>query len=357
MKPELFVSGVSYRTAPLALRERFAVPARELPDALPSLRACTGAAEALLLSTCNRTEIYGLTHDPAASASGLLDFLSHRTKLTDCELSPVLYRHTGEAAACHLFRVASGLDSMVLGESEITAQVKQAYALAREIGTTGPVLNRLFEKALHSTKLLRSRTQIAEGQASIGSVVVDLTHRLFGGRFSNCGVLVWGAGKAAEVTARHLLKQGIQDLWIVSRTETKAQDLAALCRSGWLSWEQALAHLAHVDIAVICTQAPHYVIDQNDLQPLLPRLAQRPLCLIDLAVPRNVDPSVKQLPGVHLYDIDDLQGMAQAALAKRREELVQCGTLVDEQGRHFMQWWQEHLDRTQEAYTCARVEA
>jgi len=203
---------------------------------------------------------------------------------------------------------------MVLGESEITAQVKQAYALAHAEGATGPVLNRLFQKALHCTKVIRSHTRIAEGQASIGSVVVDLTRQLFVGRLQDCEALLWGAGKAAEATARHLIKAGIGQLWIVSRTTANAQGLATLCQAGWLSWEQALKHLRHVDIAIVCTQAPHYVIDEADVGAVLPFRGGRPLFIIDLAVPRNVDPAVKGYRGVSLYNMDEVQSIAQGAL-------------------------------------------
>ena len=331
--------GLNHRSAPVGMRERFAFPPRDLPQALQLLRS--GAVdEALILSTCNRVECYVAAADPAAASSEVASFLSYHSRLEPAAFQSHLYRAEGGEAVAHLFRVAAGLDSAILGESEITAQIKEAYALAHALGATGPLLNRVFQKALHTAKEIRSRTAIGQGQASIGSVVVGLSRQLFGGPLDECEVLLWGAGKAAEVTARHFMKSGVRQLWIVNRTQPKAQDLASLCSGGWLSWEQALAHLAHVDIAVVCTQAPHYVIDEADVEAAMPRRGARPLCLIDLAVPRNVDPAVRCRPGVALYDIDDLQALARQGLAARREELAQCERIIGEQVGRFGRRWE-----------------
>jgi glutamyl-tRNA reductase len=332
----LVTVGLNHRLAPLALRERVAIVPRELGPALHSLCATADLREIVILSTCNRVELYAAVAEPSAASGRLVDFLAFRSRLSPEVLGPSLYQLSGAEAVRHLFRVAAGLDSMILGESEITAQVKQAYELAKAHGATGPILNRLFQKSLHSAKLVRSHTRVAEGQASIGSVVVALTRQLFGDPLRERDVLLWGAGKTAEVTARHLIKSGVRQLWIVNRTQPKAEDLARLCQGGWLSWEQALKHLAHVDIAIVCTQAPHYVIDQGDLETIRPERHGRPLCLIDLAVPRNIDPALKSEPGVHLYDIDGLQATAEAGRAARAQELVRCDELIDGQVRHFV---------------------
>lgn len=351
----LLVVGLNHRIAPLELRERLAIPLRALPEVLTTLRASAGVTEVAILSTCNRVELYATTSNLNETSERLVDFLCQHGRLSPQQLTASLYRCTGDEAVRHLFRVTSGLDSMVLGESEITAQVKHAYRLAHAAGTTGAVLNRLFQKALHAVKVLRSQTRIAEGQASIGSVVAALAHERFGDRLRQCEVLLWGAGKAAEATARHLIKGGVGQLWIVNRTQTKAQDLALLCQGGWLSWEQALKHLAHVDIAIVCTQAPHYVVDRADAETCLSQRAGRPLFLIDLAVPRNVDPAIARLPGICLYNIDDLQEIAQAALAQRQQELDCCEALIQEQVNHFCRWW--NAKTRKEAIACQLVEA
>lgn len=332
----VLVVGLNHRTATLALRERLAIPSRELPEALWSLRARCDLDEAVVLSTCNRVELYSRTSNPPQALQSLTDFLALRSRLAPEVFRPRLYCLTNREAVAHLFRVTAGLDSMVLGESEITAQVKQAYAIAHALGATGPVLNRLFQKALHSAKAVRFQTHIAEGQASIGSVVAALAQEHFGDRLKHCEVLLWGAGKAAEAMTRHLIKAGVGQLWIVNRTQTKAEDLASLCQGGWLSWEQALRHLARVDIAIVCTQAPHYVIDEADVATVLPQRGSRTLLIIDLAVPRNVDPALRTMPSIQLYDIDGLQGVAQANMAARRAELSQCEAIIRAQVRRAL---------------------
>lgn len=332
---QLLLIGVNHRTAPVTLREQLAVPTCQAPAALQQLRTGCALDEVVLLSTCNRIEYYLAATHPDATLRQVIGILSHRSGLPAEAIESHLYHSTGPAAVRHLFRVATGLDSMILGESEIIAQVKQAYLLAQQQGTTGPLLNRLFQKALHSAKVIRTQTRIAEGHASIGSVVTALARQLFGETLAQRDVLLWGAGKAGEATARHLVKQGVGQLWIVNRTEPKAQDLAALCRGGWLSWEQALKHLAHVDIAIIATQAPHFVVNRDDAPQFLPQRHGRPLCLIDLAVPRNVDPALKEQTGVTLYNIDDLQAIAQQGLAARQQEAARCEALIQRQVELF----------------------
>ena len=347
----LLLLGLNHRVAAVALREQLAIPPRDLPAILHALRTGGATDEAVVLSTCNRIECYVASPNPVAASRHVIDVLAHHSRLDPHAFAGQCYRLTDQEAARHLFRVASGLDSMILGESEITAQVKQAYVTAQAANAVGPMLHRLFQKALHGAKIIRTRTRIADGQASIGSIVLALAKQHLGDRLTEACVLLWGAGKAAEATARHLTTGGIRRLWVVNRTQAKAQDLASLCSGGWLSWEQALAHLARVDIAVVCTQAPHYVINTGDLAGLLPRRAGRPLLLVDLAVPRNVDPDLKQHRGVHLYNIDDLNAIAQATVAERRRALDDCAPLIEAQVHHC---WRRQPSAVllQEAVSC-----
>jgi glutamyl-tRNA reductase len=337
------------------LRERLAIPARDVPVALGVLRGEVELEEAVILSTCNRIELYVSSPNPSTNFQDLVNFLALRSRVAPETLQRYLYCLAGRQIIAHLFRVTAGLDSMILGESEVTAQVKHAYAVAQEHGTIGPVFHRLFQRALHCAKVVRTRTRIAEGQASIGSVVLALAKQHFGERLTHCETLLWGAGKAAETTARYLIKNGIGQLWVVNRTKAKAQELASMCAGGWLSWEQALKHLAHADLAIVCTQAPHYVIDETDLATILPQRHGRPLLVIDLAVPRNVDPAIADQPSIFLYNIDDLQTIAHAAVQFRQQELVRCETLLEEQVRHFLRWWETGYQ--QEARPCQAVEA
>lgn len=328
---QLFLIGLNHRTAELALRERVAIPAREVSAALTTLHATYPATELVLLSTCNRVEVYLSSSQGRPPTDGLLHWLARRSGLTPEALQPHVYCYADRAAAAHLVHVTAGLDSMILGETEIAAQVKQAYALAHAQRTTGPILNRLFQKALHATKVVRSHTSIGHGQASIGAIVTRLAREQFNDVLSGRQVLLWGSGKAAEATVRHLMQAGVGQLWIVNRTAATAQALAAQCRGEWLSWERAHARLAHVDIAIICTQAPHFVIDHEDIMRLWPARNGRTLCLIDLAVPRNVDPVLKRHPGILLRDMDDLQVLAQRTITLRAQTLAQCEALIDQQ--------------------------
>ncbi|MBI2173684.1 MAG: glutamyl-tRNA reductase [Candidatus Omnitrophica bacterium] len=348
----LIVVGLNQRVATVDLRERFAIALRDIPDALLRLRRLCGADEAVILSTCNRTELYLSGQDPKNFFQGAVDFLASQSRLHPSAFQDRLYQWSDHQAIRHLFGVTAGLDSMVLGESEITSQVKQAYQKAQEAGATTSYLNRLFQKALHSTKLIRSRTRIAEGQASIGSVVVHLVKEKLGERLGSSQVLLWGAGKIAEATIRHLIAHTIGQLWIVNRTQSKAECLAGLCQGRWLSWQQALNHLNHVDIAIVCTQAPHYVVDRHDLEAVLPNRKDRPLILIDLAVPRNADPALRGLAGIHLYDIDDLQAIAQQGLLARQQSVAECQTIIEEQVKHFARW-RENVPQPQQQEEAA----
>ena len=334
----LILLGISYRTAPVPLREQLAIPSHALPEWLRDARAALDLDEIVILSTCNRTEWCLVSDDPNAAADRLLEWLSARRGISPALLQRACYRLADGDAVAHICRVTAGLDSMILGESEVTAQVKQAYTAAHDAGTAGPLLHRVFQKALHCAKLIRSETRISHGSASIGSVVVKLARELFGERLGACDGLLWGAGKAAEATTKHLAASGIGKLWIVNRTQEKAQQLAALCRGGWLSWERALRHLAAADIAIVCTEAPHFVIDRDDLLSILPARGGRPLCLIDLALPRNIDPAAAELPGVRLYGIDDLNTVAQSGLFERRQEMDACEALISQQVGHALRW-------------------
>jgi len=336
---DLWVIGVNHRTAPVTVRERLAVPLRELPALLSGLRTTLGCSELVILSTCNRVEYYLVSADPPASLRVLLDVMGRHGGLAPGELMPHLCLKRGPEAIRHLFAVTAGLESMVLGEVEVSAQVKQAYLTAHAHGACGPLLNRLFQRALHSTKVLRTHTRIGQGQGSIGSVVAGLARQQFGGQLGACDVLLWGTGKAATATARHLIKSGIRQLWVVSRTQDRAEEFASLCQAGWLSWEQAQRHLGQVDLAIVCTEAPHYVLDVHDIARAAPARAGRPLCIVDLAVPRNVDPAIGARDGITLYDIDELRLFAQQGIALRQRELSSCHALIEEQVEHFARWW------------------
>ncbi|MBI2870654.1 MAG: glutamyl-tRNA reductase [Candidatus Omnitrophica bacterium] len=333
----LSVLGMNHRTAPIHLRERLSIPSRDLPKALPGLLTAS-IQEAVILSTCNRTELYAVSgnlHEARAQGVELLAGLSH---LEPSEFEAHLYWMERREAAHHLFRVTAGLDSMILGETEITAQVKHAYGAAVSAGAADSILNRLFQKAFHCAHLVRSRTDIAKGQTSIGSMVVRWARESLGQDLECRSALVWGAGKASESTARNLTQAGLGRLWVVNRTLSRAQDLAEICRAGWASWEEGMRYLEEVDLAVLSTQAPHYVLSREDMLAVMTRRSGRPVYLLDLAVPRNVDPAAGEVRGVHLKNIDDLTAASQAALKERGRHLPACELILHDQVEHFMEW-------------------
>jgi glutamyl-tRNA reductase len=332
----LVLVGISHHRAPVELRERVALGGREASELS---RALAGAAgEAVCLSTCNRTELYLVDADGAQAevrASASLDAISG---LADERLSSALYRLRDEAAALHLFRVAAGLDSMVPGEGEILGQVRAAY----ELGAPGPVLDRLFRQALHAGKRVRAQTAIAESPASVSAAGAALAQQVFGELEGRAVVLI-GAGKASELAARNLLSRGARISFVANRTRERAVELAGRLGAEPLALEELPSALARADVVVSSTSAPGLVLRRADLEPVLPARRGRPLFLVDLAVPRDLDPAIHELDDCYLYDIDDLEAVVAASLAGRRREAERAEAIVAEQADRFREW-QASLD-------------
>ncbi len=319
--------GISHQTAPVEIRERFAVGKKRLPEALASVLASSGIEEAVLVSTCNRVELY-----TAGSSSPDAALLS----LDQCP-SEMVYRLSGAAAVEHLFRVACGLESMVIGETEILGQVKDAYATALEMGASGRVLNRLFQKAFHAAKHARSSTRITKGAVSVGSVAVALAGRIFGD-LEQRRIMILGAGETSEQTARALLSRGARSLIVSNRSAERAVALAKELGGEAIPFEGWLERLCEIDILISSTAAPHLIVKSSAVAPMMETRCNRPLFMIDLAVPRDIEADVHDLDGVHLYDIDSLQGIAQETMRVRSGELVRCGEIVQVHVCDFMEW-------------------
>ena len=324
--------GLSHQTAEVDLRERFALADPELPAATRRLAALEGVHEALILSTCNRVEHYAVVEsgvDPARRAEDLF----WRYCETEGRVPPGtehFFHHDGPRSVEHLFRVASGLESMVIGETEILGQVKRAYLLAAGAGTTSRWLNPLFQRAFRVAKQVRSRTNIGRGTVSVASAAVDLAERLFGD-LSRCTALILGAGETGERTARNLVSRGVRpgNLRVANRSPERAVALAAalggLAVPSFEAWPR---EAAHVDILITSTAAPGFVVTQNQLAALMEGRCDRPLFVIDIAVPRDVEPAANDVEGVYLYDIDSLQEIARVAMESRRQELVACERII-----------------------------
>ena len=323
----LVLVGVSHHQAPVELRERAALD-RERGATLARTLAGT-SAEAVCLSTCNRTELY------LADEAG--DEAERRAEAAllalEAELGPALYRLRDEAAALHLFRVAAGLDSLVPGEGEILGQVRSAY----ESGATGPFLDRLFRQALHAGRKVRSQTAIGESPASVSSAAAALAEQVFGD-LRGRKILVVGAGKVGDLAARNLLSRGAEIGWIANRSSDRASELAHRFGGEVRELEEVEHELANADVVVSSTSAPGRVLERAQVERALPARKGKPLLLIDLAVPRDLDPAIHELDGCYLYDIDDLQAVVAETLAGRRREAEQAEGIVAAEAARFSEW-------------------
>ena len=335
----LTLVGMNHRSAPLDLRERACFPDDEIPAALERLRAAGGAAEAMILATCNRVEILTRAADPAESARAIRRFLVAERGLTDDEVVRHVYVHEGMHAARHVFSVACGLDSMVLGEPQILGQVKRAYALAREAGATGPVLDRLLQHALAAAKRVRTATGISRHAVSVAYAATNLARTIFDD-LERRSVLLLGAGKMTELAAKHLASHGVSDVTVTNRTYARAVDLAAALQGRAVPWDGVPAELVRVDIVLTGTAAAQPVLSKSDLKEAMRARRGRPLFVVDIAVPRDVEPAAADLDGVYLYDVDDLQAVVDAGLDDRRRAADQARALLDAEVVAFDRWRQ-----------------
>jgi glutamyl-tRNA reductase len=325
----IVVIGLSHHSAPVTVRERFAFADAQIPATLQVLRDSGLASEAVILSTCNRVELYAVTGLPPKEA-----FPSLQQFLVDCQdyrdpLTDELYMLVEPQSIEHLFKVACGLDSMVLGETEILGQLKKAYDLALQHRHSGARLNKAFQKAFNVAKHIRTETNIQRGSVSIGSVAVELAEKIFT-TLNNRQVLVIGAGDTSEKTARALLSRGAHSIIVSNRSHERALELAAALGGRAIHFEDWAAEFPKIDIAISSTSAPHYVLDRARLAPLMKLRRGRPLLLIDIAVPRDIDPEVNYLENVYLYNIDDLQAIADDYLGQRQEEIARCEQIIRE---------------------------
>jgi glutamyl-tRNA reductase len=325
--------GLSHQTAAVEVRERFAIPESALPEALGRLKTMPGLIEGLILSTCSRTEFYisgELRNCPAPAFFGSF----YRDIRAGDERQ--LFRLWANHCVRHLFQVASGLDSMVLGETEIFGQVKRAYEFAKTAKTTGKLLNRLFQKSFQVAKQVRSSTAITRGSVSVCSVAVDLAEKIFG-ELEGCKIMILGAGQTGKKTAKAFRSRGAKQIFVSNRSFERAQALATVTGGRAIHFENWAKEIGDLDILVSSTAAPHPIITLDKL-PFLPAGRTRPLLMIDLAMPRDIDPAFHHSDGVYLYDLDSLQGMAERTLSIRKEESEKCHPLIEHHVQDFHRW-------------------
>ncbi len=331
----LVVIGLSHHTSPVAVRERFAVAEAKIPSTLYVLRESRIADEAVIVSTCNRVEIYAATQLPPATAfAELKEFLIKCADYCD-PITDEVYALSEPQSVEHLFKVACGLDSMVLGETEILGQLKKAYDLALQHNHTSGVLNKAFQKAFNVAKHIRTQTSIQRGSISVGSVAVELAEKIFSS-VQDRQVMVIGAGDTSEKTARALLSRGAAGIIVSNRSHERAVLLAAELGGRALPFEQWAQEFARIDIVISSTAAPGYILDRARIVPLMKLRKNRPLLLIDIAVPRDIEPEVNLLDNVYLYNIDDLQAIADDYLRQRKDEIARCQQIIAEKARALL---------------------
>jgi glutamyl-tRNA reductase len=332
----LFVFGVSHKTAPLAEREALAFPRESLGETLLRLRSETGLQEAMILSTCNRVEIYARA-DQEGAPDAVASFVCAFHKRSAADLARLTYCLTDADAVRHAFRVASSLDSMVVGEPQILGQVKEGYRAAEEAGTLGSALNALRNRTLAAAKRARTETGLGSGAVSVSHVAVELARKIFG-ELRDKNVLLVGAGKMSELAARRLVQAGARATVVVGRTLERAADLAAALGGRAAPLDTLRDELAVADIVISGTGAPGTVVKVPDVEAARATRRGRPLFLIDIAVPRDIEPQVAKMTGVFLYDLDDLHAVADANLRERRKEAIAAEALVEREAREFLDW-------------------
>ncbi len=337
LRMEILVLGLNHKTAPLELREKLAVPPHKTPEFLDAFKQRRIFDERLVLSTCNRTEIYGVARNISEDIRRTKVLLGEYSHLDVSSFEDSLYVMKQPDSIRHLFTVASGLDSMVVGETEIIGQVKDAYQLAHQAGQTGKVLNTLFQRSLKVAKNLRATTELGSGHVSVASVAVDLAQKIFGD-IKQTRVFVLGTGQMASQVTKALVSRGAFPLIVSSRHHDRALELAKNLGGDALRYETYERHIQEADILIASTHAGRFLIEASQVKTWMKQRREKPFFLIDIAVPRNIDPACEKLDSVYLYNVDDLKNIADKNKAMRQSQAQECEGLVLGQTQRFMDW-------------------
>jgi glutamyl-tRNA reductase len=334
---EVLCIGISFKTAPVALRERLSMTPGPAGDFLKQVTDVESISEAALISTCNRSELYIVSSNPVAAESAALGLLANRAGIRATELTDALYAPRNCDAARHLYEVTSGLDSMIVGEAEVQGQVRTAHEIAREAGTAGPMLHRMFNAALQTGKRVRAETQLSVGRASVSSVAVRLAQDVLGD-LRRRNVIIIGAGETSELTAQALAGEGVQTVFLANRHADRARSIAARFGGEVVSLHDLPEQLLSADIVVSSTSSPHPLVGAAELAEVMAQRPGRPLLLIDIAVPRDIEPACGDLPDVTLYDIDDLHSVVTHTLSARAGEVDGATEIVEQEIQRFARW-------------------
>jgi len=349
---QLIVVGLSHKTAPIEVREKLTFPSARQAESLAGLCGNEHIAEAVILSTCNRTEIYAVCTSAEDGVDAVVGFTAGSCEVDRGKLQTYLYTYQGAEVVEHLFRVVASLDSMVVGEAQILHQVKEAYSHSFENKACGQAFNKLFRQSFEVGKRVRTETEIGENAVSVSYAAVELARKVFDS-LQGRSVLVLGAGKMSELTARHLVSQGVKSVLVANRTYERAEELAARFDGEAIHYDELFTRMRDADIVISSTAAQQHVITRDAVAATLKGRGGRPLFLIDIAVPRDIDPAVNDLSNVFLYDIDDLNGVVESNLEERMREAHLAEAIIDEEVSSFLDW----LDSMEVVPTVAAIRA
>lgn len=334
----LVVIGLNHKTSPIEIREKISFPENRLPEALSTLSCHPSISECAILSTCNRTEIIALSPQSDFLEDHLIRFLSEFHSIDPAIFQSHLYFHTGSMAAAHLFKVAAGLDSMVLGEPQILKQVRDSFALASSVQSIGRILNGLFRSAIVVGKRARTETQIGAGGFSVGHAAVELAQSIFGS-LNNASILILGAGKMSELTANHLISNGAKLIFVANRTHERAITLAEKLGGTAIRYDDFPDKLLSADIVLSSTSSPHYILRKDSLAQMMRKRRGKPIFMIDIALPRDIEPEAADIENLFLYDIDDLEEIVSDMVHGREAEIHKVERIIQEEVVRFMDWW------------------
>ena len=329
--------GLSHKTAPVEIREKLSFPSQTIGEPLNRLCTSYGINEGVIISTCNRVEVFAVTKDIEKGLWQVKKFLSDYHNIPLEELDGHLYTYTAEDAVKHLFRVCAGLDSMVIGEPQILGQAKDAYGYALQHKTAGVIMNKLFHKAFSVAKRIRTETKIGSSAVSISYAAVELAKKIFG-TLQGRSVMLIGAGEMAELAARYLLSNGVQEILIANRTYEKAIEVAKSFNGTPIMFREFTHYLKRVDIIVTSTAAPRFIIHPEQIEEVIKERKNRPMFFIDISVPRNIDPLINNIDNIYLYNVDDLQGVVEANLKERAKEAKEAEAIIHEELGNFHRW-------------------
>ncbi len=334
---DIIVIGLNHKTAPIEVREKIAFDGPKLEEALKLLKTSDAIKEGIILSTCNRVEIYAGVNDPDSGFESIKSFLADFHKVPRDLLEKSLYYHKGPEGIRHIYRVGSSLDSMVVGEPQILGQLKDSFEVAAKNKTTGVFLNKLMRKSVSVAKRIRTETKIAENAVSISFAAIELAKKIFDDLATKSFMLL-GAGEMAELAAKHLINNGVKDVYVTNRTTARAEELAREFNGKVILFDNFTLELRYADIVICSTGAPHYILKKEEMHKIMKDRKQKPVFIIDISVPRNIDPEINDLANVYLYDVDNLQGIVQTNIKERAKEAEKAEKIVEEEIGSFIKW-------------------